>query len=59
LKYIFIKSAQSDLQKCITWPKKFGKGKQEWTKACIDFRIHPKKLNTFVKKQGYFLITFV
>ncbi len=25
LKYNFIKSAQSNLQKCITWPKKFGK----------------------------------
>ncbi len=26
LKHIYIKSTQFDLQKCITWPKKFGKG---------------------------------
>jgi hypothetical protein len=36
LKYVFIKSAQVDLQKCIIWPKKFGKGKQEWNKACLE-----------------------
>jgi hypothetical protein len=27
LKHIFIKSTQFDLQKFITWPKKYGKGK--------------------------------
>ncbi len=27
LKYGFIKSTQANLQKCITWPKKFGKRK--------------------------------
>jgi hypothetical protein len=27
LKHIYIKSTQSYLQKCITWPKTFGKGR--------------------------------
>jgi len=35
LKHISIKSTKFNLQKCITWPKKFGKGRHEWTKACI------------------------
>jgi hypothetical protein len=34
LKYVFIKYVQSNLQKCITWFKKFGKCKQKWNKAC-------------------------
>jgi hypothetical protein len=28
LKYVFVKTTQSNLQKCITWSKKLGKGKQ-------------------------------
>jgi len=29
LKYVFVKAAQFDLQKCIIWSKKAGKGRQE------------------------------
>jgi hypothetical protein len=32
LKYVSIESTQFDLQKCIIWPKKFGKGRHKWTK---------------------------
>jgi hypothetical protein len=49
LKYVSIKSAQANLQKCINWLKKSGKGKQEWNKACLETRIQPKKLNTPIK----------
>jgi len=49
LKYVSFKSAQTYLQKCITWLKKSGKGRQEWNKACVETTIHPKKLNTPVK----------
>jgi len=47
LNYTFIKSIQVSIQKCITWSKKFNKGKQAWDKACIDFKLNPKKLNTY------------
>jgi hypothetical protein len=33
---LFVKFAQLDLYKCITWPKKLRKGKQEWNKAFGD-----------------------
>jgi hypothetical protein len=49
LKYVSIKSTQVDLQKCITWPKKYGKGKQEWNKVCLETKIRPKKLNIPIK----------
>jgi hypothetical protein len=29
-------------KKCITWLKKFRKGKQEWNKVCEDFNICPR-----------------
>ncbi len=29
--------------------EKFGKGRQNWNKACMDGRIRPKKLNTPIK----------
>ncbi len=35
LRYVLIKSTQRDLQKCRTWPKKIGKGRQEWENACV------------------------
>jgi hypothetical protein len=35
LKYVFIKSTQAKLQKCITWLKKLGKGRHEWNKGCV------------------------
>jgi hypothetical protein len=31
------------------WPRKSGKGKQEWTKACIKSKIQPRKLNKHIK----------
>ncbi len=40
-KYLSIKVIQSNLQKCITWPKKSRKGKQRWNKACMNL---PKKV---------------
>jgi hypothetical protein len=46
LKYVNMKVTQTNLQKCITWPKKSKKGKQEWSKACVNSKIHPRKLNT-------------
>ncbi len=36
LRYVLIKSAQRNLQKKMTWPKKSRKGKQEWEKACVN-----------------------
>jgi len=43
------KSTKANLQKCITWLKNFGKGRQEWNKVCFKISICPKKLNTLVK----------
>jgi hypothetical protein len=31
-----VKDAQARLQKTITWPKKLGKGRLEWERACMD-----------------------
>jgi hypothetical protein len=39
LKYVFIKFAQANLQKCITWLKKSKKGIHEWNKACVEIEI--------------------
>jgi hypothetical protein len=44
-----LKIAQFDLYKCIIWPKKLRKGRQEWKKACGDLNIPQRKLNTLVK----------
>jgi hypothetical protein len=49
LKYVSIKSAQANLQKCIIWPKKSGKGRHEWNKVCLETKIQPKKLNIPIK----------
>ncbi len=49
LKHVFVKSAQTDLQKYINWLKEFGKGRPEWNKACVEIGIRPRKLNTLVK----------
>ncbi len=49
LKYVSIKYVQVDLQKCMIWLKVFGKGRQEWNKACLETNIRPRKLNTHVK----------
>jgi hypothetical protein len=48
LKYVFIKIAQRDMQKCFTWPKKSRNGTQEWNKACANSSLPPRKLNTLV-----------
>ncbi len=48
-KFISIKSTKSYLQKCIIWLKKFGKGRQEWNKACSNSNLPPRKLNSLVK----------
>ncbi len=44
LKYVSIKSAQAHLQKCIIWPKKFGKGKQELNKVCLETSIRLRQM---------------
>jgi hypothetical protein len=54
LKYVSIKFVQGNLQKYITWPKNFGKGRQEWKKACVDIGIHPKKLNKYSSLFHYY-----
>jgi len=46
---LFVKFAQFDLYKCINWPKKLKKGRQEWNKASGDLNIPQRKLNTLVK----------
>jgi hypothetical protein len=50
-KFFSIKSMQSNIQKCVTWPKKSRKGRQEWSKACIDARIRPRELNILLKSR--------
>jgi hypothetical protein len=45
LRYVSIKTAQRDLQNCITWPKRFEKGKQKQDKACVNSSLPPRKLN--------------
>ncbi len=49
LRYVLIQLDQRYLQKCITQPKKYGKGRQELGKACVNSRLSPWKLNTLVK----------
>ncbi len=49
-KYVFVKTTQSDIYKCIIWSKKLGKGKQEWNKACANLNILFKK-NILVKNK--------
>ncbi len=44
-----IKYMQMNFQKCITWLKKSRKGCQEWTRACINMRLSPWKLNKLVR----------
>ncbi len=43
LEYVYVMSTKAKLQKCITWPKKFGKGRQKWNKACVETNIRPRK----------------
>ncbi len=44
--YVSIKYTQGDWKKCITWPKKSRKVRQEWEKACVNSGLPPWKLNT-------------
>ncbi len=48
-KFVLIKYAQLDLQKCITWSKTSGNGRQEWNKACSNFNLPPRKSNIPMK----------
>ncbi len=58
LKYVSIKFVQAYIQKCITWPKKSGKERLLWNKACVKTIIHPKNLNTLVKTRQSFLFHY-
>ncbi len=49
LSYAFIKDVQGAIQKCITWLKKSGKGRQAWDKAYINYKLRPRKLNMLMK----------
>ncbi len=49
LKYVSIKFAKVDLQKCITWQKESDKGCQEWNIVCIESSLRPRKLITPMK----------
>jgi hypothetical protein len=40
--FMSIKNAQFDIQKCITWSKKSGKGNQQWNKACRMLEFNPE-----------------
>ncbi len=42
LKYVSINFAQIDLQKCIIWPKKFGKGRKVWNKVSVEMAFTQK-----------------
>ncbi len=49
-KYVFVRYASKNLQTCITWHKKLGKGRHEsWMKACITIGLKLKKFSTLVK----------
>jgi hypothetical protein len=52
LKYVFIKIVLIDLQKCIPWPKKFEKERQESSKAYVEVGMCPRKLNRPMTKKG-------
>jgi hypothetical protein len=43
-KYVSIKSPQVDLQKGITWLKKYGKNRQKWNKVNVEIEIQPQKI---------------
>jgi hypothetical protein len=46
---VSIKFVETYLQKCITWPKKFSEGHQEWNKIYIEISLRPKNLNVPMK----------
>jgi hypothetical protein len=44
LKYVLIKATQWGFQKCVTWPKKSRKRRQEWNEPCVNFfLIYPQR----------------
>ncbi len=49
LKCVSIKSTQTNFLKCSTWKTNFGEGQHEWNKACIEFGLRLRKLNTPMK----------
>jgi hypothetical protein len=52
-------ATQSNLQKCITWPKKSRKGKQRWNKPCPNSKIFPRKLSNQILKSIYIYILLI
>jgi hypothetical protein len=54
LKFILIKFVQSNLQKCIIWLQKSGKGRQKWNKAWSNSNLPPTKLHTLVNARRLF-----
>lgn len=46
LQTLSIRSAQTSVQSCITWPKKSGKGKRAWVQACRESQLNPRMLST-------------
>jgi len=49
-----IKVAQGDLQKCITWLNFFGKGWEEWEKACVNSSF-PQKIEQSSENNAIFI----
>jgi hypothetical protein len=49
MKEVLLKDDQTSLQKTIIWTKKFGKGREEWDKACIEVGLLARKLKTLMK----------
>jgi hypothetical protein len=51
MKEVFLKDAQSTLQKTITWSKKSIKGRQEWEVVYGEANLLPRKLKTPMKTE--------
>jgi hypothetical protein len=49
LKYVYVKTTQLNLQKCITWLKKSRKSRQEWNMAYAYSNLFQRKLNVPIK----------
>jgi len=58
-KYVSIKFAHANLQKCIIWPKKFDEGQSKWNKACIETNLRPRKLNALMKIRSILFLDIV
>jgi hypothetical protein len=49
MKEVSLKDDQTSLKKKIIWTKKYGKGKQEWDKSCIEVGQPARKLKMLAK----------